>query len=72
MPAIPPTILEMMIAFCTRQATGQILLHVHQGRISSYAITETGKIDPMLNAEKIQKNCREWPLKAFDYTVQEE
>ena len=44
MPVIPPDLLQKLLAFCAREATGQIVLHVDAGRISGYALTETGKV----------------------------
>lgn len=55
MPVIPPTLLQRILAFCARKATGRITLHIHQGRLVSYAVTETGSVhdltDPLTYPE---------------------
>ena len=44
MSLIPPSVLRLLLAFCARKATGEIVLRVYQGRLTAYTVSESGKI----------------------------
>jgi hypothetical protein len=40
-PPIPPSIWARVVAFLKAGATGQVVLHIHEGRVSKASISET-------------------------------